>query len=139
MTVADRLRAIVRELPSGASVTLPADALRAWLDDEPATPSPTVAVEAPPTWRERIWTCADAVQLNVHDVAEALGRSPDWVYRSVNVKRSSARGRNALPCARLDGCLIFTAGAVRAWLESSKVTVNPEPSTRAARRLHATV
>lgn len=136
MTVADRLRAIVGSLPEGAAVTLPGDALRAWLEDEPAATAEPVAVQADEAadWRERLWTCDPSTRLGVRELAEALDRSADFVYRAVDRKRSAERGREPLPCSRLDGVLVFTAGAIRRWVEASSVTVNPEPRHI---RLHA--
>ncbi|MBA3340449.1 MAG: hypothetical protein H0W30_01220 [Gemmatimonadaceae bacterium] len=128
MTVADRLRAIVGSLPEGAAVTLPGDALRAWLEAESvAPPAPAVIEAEPSTWRERLWTCPPETRLGVHELAEALDRSADFVYRAVDAKWSAKRGRDPLPCSRLDGVLVFTAGAIRRWLEASAVIVNPEP------------
>jgi hypothetical protein len=129
VTVADRLRAIVSSLPEGAAVTLPGAALRAWLEDEPAVTALPVAVQAdePADWRARLWTCPDETRLGVRELAEALDRSADFVYRAVDPKRSAERGRDPLPCSRLDGVLVFTAGAIRRWLEASAVTVNAEP------------
>lgn len=80
------------------------------------------------TWRERLWTCPPDTRLAVPELTEALGRSADWVYRAVNAKNANERGRDPLPCSRLDGVLVFTAGAVREWLRASSVVVNPEPS-----------
>lgn len=129
MTVAERLRAIVGSLPEGAAVTLPGAALRAWLEDEPAAalPDPALAEAEPVSWRERFWTCPPETRLGVRELAEALDRSADFVYRAVDPKRSAGRGRDPLPCSRLDGVLVFSAGAVRRWLDASAVTVNPEP------------
>jgi len=129
VTVADRLRAIVDSLPEGAAVTLPGDALRTWLeDDDPAAaPAPVAADAAPSDWRSRLWTCPAETRLGVRELAEALDRSADWVYRAVDSKRSASRGRDPLPCSRLDGVLVFSAGAIRRWLDVSAVTVNPEP------------
>lgn len=133
-SVTERLRAIVAPLPAGAAVTLPADVVRAWLEDEPAAlASAPVAVAEPQTWRERLWTCPPDTRLAVRELAEALGRSPDAIYRMVSAKRAATHGRDALPCSRLDGVLVFTADAVRHWLRVSAVTVNPEP---AGARLH---
>lgn len=65
------------------------------------------------TWRERLWTCPADTRLGVREVAEALGRPKSWVYRSASIKR----GAHRLPAARLNGELVFEAGAVRAWLQ----------------------
>lgn len=133
-SVTERLRAIIAPLPDGAAFTLPADVVRAWLEDEPATATPApVALTEPQTWRERLWTCPLDTRLGVRELAEALDRSADWVYRATNAKRAATHGRDPLPCSRLDGVLVFTAGAVRAWLRASEEIVNPEP---AGARLH---
>jgi hypothetical protein len=131
-TVADRLTAIIAALPAGSAVTLPADAVRMWLAEEPASASPemSIAAAAPPAdWRERLWTVPDAVRLGVPELAEALDRSPDWIYRAVNPKRAKQQGREPLPCRKLDGVLVFEAGAVRRWVQASESLVNPEPTT----------
>ena len=127
--VAERLRAIVAPLPDGAAVTLPAAVVRAWLADESlaATIAPPALAEPQPP-RERLWTCPPETQLGVRELAETLGRGADWVYRATSAKRAATHGRDPLPCARLDGVLVFTAGAVRRWLHASAVTVNPEPA-----------
>jgi hypothetical protein len=134
-TVAEHLRAIANTpLPDEASVTLPVATLRAWLADEPdacASGMPEDAAPALSDWRERLWTCPDSVRLGVPEVAEALDRSPDWVYRAVSAKQAAERERAPLPCSRLDGVLVFTAGAVRRWVEVSAVIVNAEhPAAR---------
>jgi hypothetical protein len=133
MTVAERLRAIVDALPAGAAVSLPTDAVRAWLVDEPSSlasspstgPAPAI-VNAPAAWRERLWTCPDDTRLGARELAQALDRSRDWVYRAVNAAAAAEKGRDPLPCTRLDGVLVFTAGGVRAWLKASESIVNPE-------------
>ena len=158
MTLHDRLARMVEALPDGASVSLPVAVVRGWLDtpsDPPllklrpeadasaASPLPTPSPEknsgaggqklpAPDSWRERLWTCPADMRMGVREVAEALDRSPDYVYRAVNADRAAEKGRNPLPCSRLDGELVFTAGAVRAWLQASEQIINPAP-----RRLRA--
>jgi len=134
-SVADRLRAIVGPLPDGAAVTLPADTVRAWLAEEPAlVPSRLTELASQPlSWRERFRTAADDVRLGAPELAEALGRSRDWVYRATSPRWAAKRGRNPLPCSKLDGVLVFTAGAVRRWLQASAVMVNPEPEPPSAR------
>ena len=133
-SITERLRAIVAQLPTGAAVTLPADVVRAWLEDErSAAPSAPMLPAVPQGWRERLWTCPTDTRLGVRDLADALNRSADWVYRATNVKRAAEHGRSPLPCTRLDGVLVFTAAAVRHWLQASAVIVNAEP---AAARLH---
>lgn len=129
MTVADRLRAIVDALPEGSAVTLPANVVRSWLSEEPSPTPAAPALELPSSWRERLWTCPENTTLGVRELTEALGRSPDWVYRAVSAKRSAARDRHPLPCKKLDGVLTFEAGAIRRWLKSSAAIVNAEPPT----------
>lgn len=117
-------------MPESGSVTLPIADIRAWLDSEPATtPDAThaeiVAQRAAETWRERLWTCPADTRMGVREVAEALDRSADAVYRMASVKLAAERGRSPLPCSRLDGVLVFRAGDVRRWLDTSAVVVNP--------------
>lgn len=131
MTIADRLAAIAEPLPDGSAVTLPVSHIRAWLAEEHRTsdaPSghEIVSHASGETWRTRLWTCDAEVRLGAHELCEALGRSRDWVYRAVNKKRAEKLGRNPLPCARLDGALVFTAGAVRKWVKASALIVNTD-------------
>jgi len=133
LTVAERLRAIVEPLPNGAAVTLPAELLRSWLaDDQPEQPAP-VPDPVAETWRTKLWTVPESTRLGVREVAEALDRSADWVYRAVSVEQAAEKGRNPLPCKRLDGVLVFEVGAVRRWLQASEVVVNPDSRPRLAR------
>ena len=138
MTLADRLRRVADALPDGASLTLPVAQLRAWLAEEQAQPTPStpiVSQHAAETWRERLWTVPEPTRIGVHELAEALDRSPDWIYRAVSTKWAEKRGRQPLPCSRLDGCLSFTAGAVRRWLETNERVVRAE-SKRGRLALH---
>jgi hypothetical protein len=134
MTLAERLRAIANALPADAAVTLPVAMVRAWLDAEGPEKPPSAAVEpTPDTWRTKLWECPEDTRLNVSELAEAVDRSPDWCYRATSAKWARKRGREPLPCTRLDGVLVFRAGAVRAWLSSNARVVQPEP-----RRLRVT-
>jgi hypothetical protein len=126
-SVIERLRVIVTSLPDGAAVTLPAETLRAWLAEEPAVADQVELASEPRGWREKLWTCPPETRLGVPELAEALDRSPDWVYRATSAKRAAKLGRHPLPCARLDGVLVFTAGALRRWVEASASIVNPDP------------
>jgi hypothetical protein len=130
VTLADRLRALADALPDGASVTLSAAQLRAWLAEESTAPLMRVSPEiiAPTSaedWRARFWSCPDETRLGVRELAEALGRSADWCYRACSPKWATARRRDPLPCSRLDGVLVFRAGAVRRWVQSSEIVVHP--------------
>lgn len=111
MTLRDRIRAVVGALPDSASVTLPVSELRRWVDDPDRAEQMPATVA--PSWREKLWTCPADTRLGVRDVAEALGRSPSWVYRAADAKK----GVHRLPCRRLSGELVFEAGEVRAWVE----------------------
>jgi hypothetical protein len=131
----ERVRAMVDAVPSGASVTLPVDTLRAWLDAEPDQPFTTEKLgrsEIPnaASWRTLLWSCPESTRLGVPELCEALGRGRDWVYRAANAEHAAERGRDPLPCKRLDGVLVFEAGAVRRWLNASEVIENPEPKPR---------
>jgi hypothetical protein len=126
MDLAGRLRAIVDALPPGSAVTLPADALRAWLDEEPAVaPAVQLVADEPASWRVRIWSVPEDTRLGVMEVAEAAGRSRDWTYRATDAKRAARKGREPLPCSRLDGELVFKAGPVREWMRRAEAVVNP--------------
>jgi hypothetical protein len=127
MGLASRLRAIVAALPPGAAVTLPADAVRAWLDEDAPEPAgrPVLVPDEPAGWRERLWTVPADTRLSVAEVAEAAGRSRDWCYRATDGKRAAKKGREPLPCSRIDGMLVFQAGAVREWLRRSEQIITP--------------
>lgn len=141
-SVVDRLRSLADALPDGAAVTLPLAVVRAWLEDEPAAAPPSLMAAAePPGWRVRLWTCPDDARLGVQELAEAVGRSADWVYRATSATHAAEHGRDPLPCSKLDGVNVFRAGAVRRWLEASAVIVNAEPTgtrTRIGRALNRT-
>jgi len=67
-------------------------------------------------WAEKLWTCPPETRLGVRELAEAIGRPRSWVYR-----HTSPRGDLApIPHGRLDGLLVFTAGAVRDWLRANE-------------------
>lgn len=84
------------------------------------------------TWRERLWTCPAETRLGVPEVAEALGRPKSWVYRAVSGVRYAGKRfrkgkrpkgvhldkvpRSPLPAEKVDGELVFEAGAVREWV-----------------------
>jgi hypothetical protein len=134
MSVADRLRAIVAPLPSGSAVTLPADVVRAWIEEDEAVAKPAiVTADTPPeSWRVKLWLVPGDMRMGVREVAEAMDRSPDWVYRAVSDARAREKGRHALPCSRMDGELTFIAGAVRDWIKASEVVINPPRRLRSA-------
>jgi len=125
----EELRRALDALPDAALITLRVIELREVLIDltregmgamtritvatvPPLSAAPRMAARIV-TWRERLWTCPPDTRLGVREVAEALGRPKSWVYRAV----ASARGVHRLPAARLNGELVFEAGAVREWIE----------------------
>ena len=128
MTIAERLRAIADVLPDSAGVTLQVAEIRVWLAEEPGASSsmPLPVDSGAQTWREKLWTCPPETRLGVSEVSDALDRSRNWTYRAVSPARARERGRDPLPCARLDGVLVFTAGAVRRWVQASELVVQPE-------------
>ena len=129
----DRLAGICAAMPPGSAVQLPVDVVRAWLDEDDTHTTDAVPSPAPEGWRTRIWTCPPDVRLGVAELVEATGRSEDWVYRSVNAKVAKKKGREPLPCDKLDGVLVFEAGVVREWLRRSAIVVNPNGHRRLRR------
>jgi predicted DNA-binding transcriptional regulator AlpA len=119
-----RIASLVAALPADSSVTLTAGTLRSWLADSGNVPA---AVASPDTdWRTRLWTCPPETRIGVPEVAEALGRGPDFVYRA-----TSPRAARRLPHRKLGGELVFVARDVRAWIESSET--DRVPALRVAR------
>ncbi len=144
-TLRDRLAAIVAELPAGASVTLPADAVREWLDEEspdcgPALVRPPEAAAA--SWRERVWSCPAETRLTAAEAAEALGRPVSWIYRRSmtatprEIERAHRRGGrlpDRIPCRRAGGQLVILAGELREWIrEHEEIVVPGRAGPRAA-------
>ena len=99
-------------------MTLSAATLRAWLEE--SDDAGFHALDSCADWRSRIWSCPPETRLGVREVAEALGRGPDFVYRAVSPK-SVLR----LPHAKMGGELVYTAGAVRAWIQAVEHDVVP--------------
>ncbi len=78
----------------------------------------TDAPPAPPSWRERLWSCPADTRLGVLEIAEALGRSKAFVYRLTRTKD--------IPHRKLDGELVFRAGDIREWVQRREdVQVTP--------------
>ena len=65
----DLLTGIVDGLPDGASVTLPAEAIRGWIADH----GTHRANQVPPNETDRLLTAREA--------ADRLGVDPSWLYR----------------------------------------------------------
>lgn len=106
----------VRNAPKGTRLAV--EVVQQVLEDVICPQERELEAEPPSTWRERIWTCPGDTRLMVEEVAEALGRSQDTVYRLTK------REEDPLPCRKLAGRLVFVAKEVRAWVESAEhVTV----------------
>ena len=101
--------------------------------EEPDIAPTTPVAAAPESWRVLLWTVHPETRLTPDDVAEAFGRSRSWVY-----KRTSKGADPRLPHRKLDGCLTFTAGELRAWVREHEESVvegeswTPRPELRAA-------
>jgi predicted DNA-binding transcriptional regulator AlpA len=116
------VRVWLAQFPAGTLV--PAQELLARLSDaEGERPMPvrgeSPGAEAPPTWRERLWTVPAETRLGVQELVEATGRSRDWVYRHTGPGGAGTR----LPHRKMDGVLVFLAGEVRAWLAGNEEVV----------------
>lgn len=75
------------------------------------------------TWREKLWIVPAQTRLGVPELAEALGRSKDWIYQ-----RTRTSADDPLPHAKLDGSLVFRAGEIRAWLRENENVIQSGPS-----------
>lgn len=127
MTLRDRLAAIVEPLPPGAAVTLPVEAVRAWIEEEGSEvdePTPPPSVEgAPESWREKLWIVPAETRIGIGELAEALNRSRSWIY-----KRTMANaGPGRIPHRKLDGELVFVVGEIRAWIRDREDAVHEGP------------
>lgn len=126
-TLAD-LVAWLRRAPAGTR--LDAAVVAEILDDTgvpTALESPESLQAAPDTsesstWRERLWTVPAETRLGVVEAAEALGRPKSYVY-----DRTGAKADDPLPCRKLDGVLVFTAGELRQWIEDREDVVHAVP------------
>lgn len=131
MSLREHIEAAAAALPDGASILLPVAALREWLAEDPAPVTRAVGLAEPSGWREKLWTVPADTRLGVRELAEALDRSPDWCYRAVSRKAAAERGRDPLPCSKLDGALTFEAASVRQWITASERIVNGIPRREA--------
>jgi len=93
--------------------------------------------ERPPPgsgWRERVWTCPPETRLTAVEVAEALGKSRDAVYRLTSEKHADkqiAEGHTdpRLPHRKdISGTLTFLAGEVRQWIEAHEEVIAKPPA-----------
>jgi hypothetical protein len=140
-SMAERLKTLgelVRWLDMApAGTVLDAAQVRALLAEaaEAAAPqaAPSLAADpSPQTWRERLWLVPAETRMGVREVAEALNRTPSYVYRRTG---PSAAEADRLPCRRLDGELVFVAGELRGWLRAhEEVVAEGEMESTAAER-----
>lgn len=107
--------------------TVPASVLVELLDGL-EDPEPIDVETAPERWRERLWRVPADTRLGVVEVAEALGRPKSYVYA-----RTGERAEDPLPCRKVDGSLVFTAGEIRSWLEDREEVVHRGRPTRGLR------
>lgn len=112
-----QLASWLREAPPGTTVLAAeiAALLTAGADEE-RTGSPPLA-----TWRERLWVCAPETRIGRQELLEALGRTPNWLYRHTGSKAKCSR----IPCRKLDGELVFVVGEVRQWLLEHEEIIEP--------------
>lgn len=87
--------------------------------------SPPIQPRADATWRERLWTVPADTRLGVRELAEALDRSADFVYRHTAPGGTVAR----IPHRKLDGALVFAAGEIREWIKETEIVVATTPMT----------
>lgn len=114
--------------PPTANLTLSGAQLRDLLSMTAPGPQPCADFGAE-TWRERIWTVPPETRIGVPELAEALGRSSNWVHAHTSSRRA---GEGRIPHRKLDGRLSFLVGEVLAWLEETEIVeVPPPPRTQA--------
>ena len=115
-----------------ASATIPASEVLKRLPDveeqaEPANPTHGSDIEL--TWRERLWLVPSETRLGVHEVCEALARSPSWLYRHTSPKALSKADVAPIPHRKLEGELTFVVGELRTWVRDNEESLHELPST----------
>ena len=113
-----------------ASATLPASEVLSRLPE--AGERETPQTEPSPlelTWRERLWLVPSETRLGVHEVCEALRRSPSWLYRRTSPKALSKADVAPIPHRKLEGELTFVAGELRTWVRDNEESLHELPST----------
>lgn len=84
---------------------------------------------APPqSLLSQFWTLPEETRLSVQQVAEGLGKSAAWVYKSIDARRTDV----PIPYRR-DGSgtrhrISFLAGDVRAWVKRREIVIRPGSS-----------
>jgi predicted DNA-binding transcriptional regulator AlpA len=72
--------------------------------------------------RDRFWTMPESVRLSATELAAALGKSRNWVYRHT----SPRTGLIQLPSRKdTGGALVFIVGEVRQWLTAYERITTP--------------
>lgn len=115
------LRADLERLPPESLV--PVGWVLGHLDPEPAAAPPADVEPEPASWQERIWTAHPEARIGVREVAEALGRSPDYVYRHTSPKA----GDDRLPHRKVGGENVFVVGEVRGWIQRHEDIIHVPP------------
>ena len=114
-----------------ASATLPASEVLARLPEaegqEVSNSAPAPNIEL--TWREKLWLVPSETRLGVHEVCEALDRSPSWLYRDTSPKALSKADVAPIPHRKLEGELTFVAGELRTWVRDNEESLHELPST----------
>lgn len=137
-----RLSAITDALPEGSSVTLSSDILRGWLSESAlegaGAPLPDPFVEMSPStreqkgWQSQLWNVPADTRLQVADLAEALGRPKSYIYARTSQKKCAKDGLAMIPHRKLDGCLTFVAGEIRAYILDNEELIHVGPLDKAA-------
>ena len=89
------------------------------------------AEEAQSTWREKLWQVPAETRLYPDDLAEAVGRDRQWIYR-----RTQSGADNPIPHRKHGNRLVFIAGEIRHWLREQEEAIHAGPmdSTEAEKR-----
>lgn len=77
-------------------------------------------------WREKLWIVPSETRIGTTELAEALGRNENWIYR-----RTQQSADDPIPHRKLDGSLVFRVGEVRAWLRKREDVLAAGPSAPA--------
>ena len=129
------------QLPAASLLEAVDKALEGDPAEVPATPSAEGAPHVALDWRALLWLVPAETRIGVHELAEALGRSPSWIYRRTSTKAAEKIGCDLLPFRKLEGELQFVVGEVRSWIRDHEevVTSAPMESTTGERRLFSVV
>lgn len=116
------LRDLLEELPPTAHVPVEWVLERLELGTGPAPPP--LSDPTPATWREKLWTVPPETRIGVVELAEAVDRSRDWVYRHTSAK---AGPDDRLPHRKLDGELVFVVEEIRSWIRGREDVIHLPP------------